>query len=161
MATFGKTDVGSSAWNFATGYTYACRYHLDEDGVVTVILVYNGNESAFGLVRVGIYDESEGLPNNRVAVTDTKDAIFGWNSFNGLNVPLSAGYYWIAVYFAMEQASGMRYDAGESGQLQYKDAEMPNPFGVPDLSSDRAISIYAVYTLAVRVSRVCWEDIFL
>lgn len=154
MATFGKTDVGESTGGWDAAYTWVCRYQLTEDGIVTAIDVYNGDVTPTGTVRVAIYNESGGLPNNLVVgPTDAQAAVTGWNSFTGLNVSLSAGYYWIAVYWSEGQSGGRKYDAGDTDQAHIVSGNMPDPYGTPLVSYDDAISMYATYTSAVVARR--------
>lgn len=156
MATFGKTDVGGTKMNWTQTHTYACRYQLTEDGTLTGISVYNDDATPEGTVRMAIYDESGGLPNNIVVgPTDAQAAVTGWNTVSGLSVALSAGYYWIAAYWTIVQTLGRAHDAGASGQLQVRLAtEFPDPFGTPDAEADYAVSIYATYTPSVVVGGV-------
>lgn len=151
MATFGKTDIGASSAYWSADITYAIRYQLTEDGIVTKISVYVDKEPPVGTIRAAIYNESGGLPNNIVVgATDAQAVVFGWNHFTGLNVALSAGYYWIAAYFSASLSDAKRYDAGETGQEKQRTLEMPDPYGTPDYSFDNAVSIYATYTPSVE-----------
>jgi hypothetical protein len=160
MATFGKTTVGALSITYNTGNKRGSRFTLNEDGIVAAISVYATGVN--GSVKFAIYNNgADNKPSTKVWADDTgQTMVSGWNTKSGLNVPLSAGTYWlcwmisgtgVVFYYDAEPARAWNVQA-------YADA-WPGSWGTTSYGDDRSHSIYCTYTPAAA-ARIPFLDGF-
>lgn len=156
MATFGKTDIGSSTiFHGGTGNLKgACRYQLLAPGELTKITAYLRADFNTVNVRAGIYTDVSSYPTVLVAqstntlIINTSDA---WRDFNFSNIPLAGGeYYWLVFHFN-GGTNGIRAKFDTGAKYYYKidlySDGLSDPFGAGGLDGGtKEISIYATYT---------------
>ena len=145
MATFGKTNIGSSSTAYNTGNKRGSKFTLSENGTVTDINIYATNTKEN--VKFAIYADSAGSPSALKYADDTgQTMVNGWNTKSGLSVALTAGDYWLCWSISGSDIT-FYYDAGPRAWNThvYADA-FPDPFGTPSSDNTRLHSIYCTYT---------------
>ena len=130
--TFGFSNIGDSqTWQGAADGVYC---HLTQDCVVTALHAYIGDSGSGNMLRFAIYDSA-----GHLVYGDDVGVAIGFNSWNnktGLNVPLSAGYYWL-----FEQ--GFSSGGGGGAFLQYNENEGASNYWFSLASSSSWVSVLA------------------
>lgn len=145
-----KEDTGMSS--FLADRVAAGAVTLSEDGDVSAVVVFvvNDDSGSAHNIDIAIYEDSSGVPGNKIASTGSSSVAASFNGWKGINLSqsLTAGDYWLAVNT-------------DSGDINYGWAEVPSAsiekwtdtFGtwtnspsISTLNSDTTLSIYAIYT---------------
>jgi hypothetical protein len=147
--TAGNTAAGTSAWG--ANYIVFDKFTMPTAGSITQILVYS---LGAGNVKVSIYDDSAGSPNNRLITEMAQSVLSGqWNTFT-LTTPLAlaSGNYWFASNTDVGNARS--YSSSSGGTELYASraysSAFPVPAGTGYSSFTVMMSIYAVYNLPGR-----------
>lgn len=166
MATFGKTTIGTEETSTSSNYIFGCKFTLNENGQVTKISVYCKALVAHNC-QCNIYADSAGNPTGSPLGVSQEAEVgtsYAWVHFNyAVSLSLTAGVYHLFIGHQGSVGSWyVKYDAGSTDQLSmlsWTYGVWPDPFA-GGTKADYEMSIYATYTPAVAVSRVCREDIF-
>jgi hypothetical protein len=145
LATFGKTDVGATAFGF-TGYLEASRYQCGQEGSVTKITLCLSGGAIGRYARVAIYSDNSGAPSSLLGQSSQQEiGSNGWYDFTGFNVSVSKNaYYWLAFQISTSNLQ-YHYDGGQTNQHAYRVyayGSFPSYFGLPSYTA-YAQSIYA------------------
>lgn len=154
MATFGKNTIGAYSISYATGTKRGSRFALSEAGTVTAISLYLTNVGSAS-VKFAIYSTgADGRPANKIWADDVgQTCVNGWNTKNGLNVPLQPGNYWLCW---MTNASTTAYYDAEpcrAWNTQAYTEPWPDSWGTTNYGEDRSHSIYCTYTPSSGVQK--------
>jgi len=134
-------DSGNQNVHIATSYTLISSATIQS-------LSFYVTSGAAGKMRLGIYDNSAGSPNNRKAFTGEITLVNGWNTAV-VTVPilLSAGTHWITYLY---NNSGINFKNTNTGTSKYHNmayAALPDPFGSIDGSYTAHWSHYGTLTV--------------
>jgi len=164
--TFGKTSLGLSVGWWAGSNTLASRFYLSETGIIESIHLWNNDTTPTGTARVGIYNESGGLPHYLVlGPSGYLAASTGWVNFTGFNTQLEPGWYYISVFFT-DYNYGRLWDftgAGDPIHGDYDNRNLPNPWVETDSTTWAETTIYAYYSIPITpiAPVIMGESIFL
>ena len=156
MATFGYTSTPTDNWvNHSANYVNLCKFTLAENGVVSSISMYLGNQQtghASCYVKGVIYSDSGGVPatlqveGSAVQVLD--NAAYAWVVSAAPKV-LSAGTYWLGV-FGDDAAVGIdRGYVSSGGNTAYSSDTYSNGAAATYIVGETRtyiLGIYATYT---------------
>lgn len=123
-------------------------FKMTEDGTITSISMYHNGGS--GSMILGVYDESDSVPNNRIGITPTTDVSNknGWQTINlitPVNVQKNQTIFLAWVY---ENNPGIYYSSGTPGRVDAGlgwENGMPGEWGNTAAQSNHVYSIYANY----------------
>lgn len=144
----GLDDSGNQNVHIATAYSLIASATIQS-------LSFYVTSGAAGSMRLGIYDDSAGIPNNRKAFTNQITLINGWNTAN-VTVPilLVAGTYWITYLY---NNGAINFKVDSSGNSKYHNmayAALPDPFGSIDGSYTDHWSHYGTLSVVDTVKDV-------
>jgi len=105
--------------------------------------------TAAGKLRLGVYDDNNGMPGNLKAMTAEVDAAAGWMAVPVVTqVLLPAGKYWLA-YAPSDNALTFKLSDANDGKLAYFNqtyGEMPAQFSATPTTDTKHWSFYATLT---------------
>ena len=147
--TFGYTSVGGDSLN-VYGWAMATNRSEITEGSGTAESVSIYTASSDWHVRVAIYDDNAGNPNNLLWESpSTLGASGDWVTISTSSVTITQGeYYWLGLQHDVN--GGMvKGDYVEPGYSKYREQSygaFPDPFGTPDGDQPYKYSIYCTYT---------------
>lgn len=147
MPTFGNTNIEDELSFDLTEAVYGSKFSLTEQGTIQTIHLYL--YTAAGNLRLAIYNDNAGAPNELQCETNSEAASTGWNELTPTTTPtLSAGTYWICLQVD-SSTSHLGEGSGDTNQT-YGDnhtyGTFPDP-ATPDDYWDVVLSIYATYSV--------------
>lgn len=155
--TVGYNVIGANlASGFTGDYLYAAtKFTATHTGNITSIFIYSTGASGTVSVKLGLYADSGGSPGALVSgspITFTTPGTWTlqWKEFTGFSIPVTSGTsYWFSV--DSSESGGFTYYYDELGtDLWYLStpysSSWPNPYGTPDGSINRNVSIKATLT---------------
>jgi hypothetical protein len=160
MPTFGKTDIGETAYLRGGNKPAGSRFTLSEGGTITEISACLYADSGTINAKVAVYDvDGSNDPNNLVAVSDEVTSIDTsqntWHNFT-INAELTAGEY----YLVLITSGDARWYGTTTGERHYKySGSYPNftdPWGTGG-SNAVEYSIYATYTTGGATYTKTWQ----
>jgi len=145
-STVGNTQVFSSTTTDAN--RRAMPFTMSENGTIQSVSIYH--EGGTGNLILAVYDDSSGLPNTRLGVTQSTsiNGSAGWQTVE-LTSPVDVEEdqtIWLAWVF--ESNPGIRFETGSPGRAnsaQTWSGGMPATFG-SSTTDNYIYSIYATYT---------------
>jgi thermitase len=156
VATFGKTNVGSSSDTYAADRKRVNRYALTTAGSVSKLSIYLTSAASSGqqLLQGVVYADSAGKPaallGSSEALTFKAKSAAGWYDLKfSAPLKLAAGEYWIGVITgASGGVAGFRYDS-VAGSRDYNansfSAGPSTAFGSVSTDAEQT-SLFATYT---------------
>ncbi|MCD6242286.1 hypothetical protein J7K06_01140 [Candidatus Bathyarchaeota archaeon] len=159
--TFGYTEVGGSQLNMH-GWAMATNRQQITEGSGTAESVSIYTTSSDWHVRVAIYDDNAGNPNNLLWESpSTLGASGDWLTISTSSVNITQGeYYWLGLQHDVN--GGMvKGDYVEPGYSKYREQSygaFPDPFGTPDGGQPYRFSIYCTYTAEAGATQVTITD---
>jgi len=149
LSNFGKTDIGSSITTVYEIATHVVKFSLPEAGLITKITAYvSGAWGNPATIHAGIYDDSNGNPNNLKGTTSNTivSTTAGWYDFIfSTPVSLPVGTYHIGLY-SPDNDFVWYYSAGSTAQYHYNVwSDFPNQWSGGS-NNNWSMSIFATYT---------------
>ncbi|MBN1186736.1 MAG: fibronectin type III domain-containing protein, partial [Bacteroidales bacterium] len=129
---------------------------MQESGTISSISIFHNGGT--GNALLGIYNTSEALPDQRIAITSPApvNTSAGWQTFK-LTTPVEVSKgstIWLAWVF--ENGISLRYTSGEPGRAHSEDTYaggLPQAFGTSTISAS-VYSIYANYVPMPSLSQI-------
>ena len=137
LPTFGL-DAGDA--RYASSMFNAQRFeNTAGDGALSRLELLVQDASASGLVRLGVYADSDGVPGT--LLIDAGEAVLtdGWVGISGMNMPVTAGtYYWLA--YLPSSTVVIAYQTQSSAADSHRDyahdfGPLPDSFGTGEVNS--------------------------
>lgn len=156
--TFGKTGVGGSSTTvFLAWQKLASRYTSTGTGNITELSWYGKSAGSIPASVACVYaNNASDYPSDLLGTSDSlamDTTVQWWNFTFSTEVEITdSTVYWLGLLF-QGFAPTYYYDAGSSHQwVRLQDVAPPNdPFGEPQEEQDRAMSIYATYTVSGEI----------
>jgi hypothetical protein len=139
--TFGNNS-GSSVMISGGSSLYASRFQLLQDSTILQLNVYVSSGS--GMIMAAIYSDNSDAPDSLIVPSAPITCSPGWNVVSIPVMPLSAGFYWLAV--EAQTGIGVYYTdslPGEGAVIANTFGTLPDPFGSGYSQQSREWSIYA------------------
>ncbi len=153
--TFGQSSVvGTPSAGLTANYERGSEFTLATQGVLASLSAYldgDGGGSGSQSLRMALYQDSDGIPGDKVAESNTVSVAAGqaagWVTFSVSAASLSAGNYWIVIESG--DTAGIARDYGGGAADWYGSADTfayggANPFGAGAAGTD-TLSVYASY----------------
>jgi hypothetical protein len=110
--TFGLNS-GNYTYTQHAGAIQAMRFcNTAGSGTLTKLELLVADTTPAGKVRLGVYDDNKGKPGIRLLDAGEAPVTNGWVAISGLNLPVTAGYYYWLVY-SLQQANDIRYQSSQ------------------------------------------------
>jgi hypothetical protein len=141
MGVFGNNS-GSNIQLSGGSSLYASRFELLQDALVLQLNVYISSGS--GMVMAAVYSDNSGSPGSLILPASPVLCSTGWNTIDIPSLPLSAGFYWLAV--EAQPGVGFYYNDAQPGEgvvISNTFGTLPDPFGTGFVQESRSWSIYA------------------
>ena len=139
----------TSATYGGANYVSAARFQATWTGTMTTLKIYFG---ATCNVKTAVYDDSGGLPLNRLGTVTQAIGGTGWQSVTGYTVAITSGsYYWLCVISDTNVSLGYKATGGTRRYLAatYGTYAYPNPWSDTGYTGDAVLMEMAGFSTAV------------
>ena len=117
--SIGNTDpTGSRSLTFSANYLFGIKLSLSKEGTLTSINILGNNTGS--KVRMALYSDSGGAPNNLIAESSSGVIGMGVISLSVKPTLLSSGNYWVVAIFESTGDHAGYLDSSGSTLVQYQ-----------------------------------------